>query len=182
MQPEHFPRLRTARFVLRRIGWGDQEQVFAGLSDPEVIRYYGVSYATLEATAAQLRWFEELLATGTGIWWGICRAEEPGTLLGACGFNEWKREHRRAEIGFWLRPAYWKQGVMTEVVPTILRYGFGEMGLHRVEAIVEGENDASAALLRRLGFQYEGTHRECEIKHGRFIDLAWYGLLSDWAY
>jgi ribosomal-protein-alanine N-acetyltransferase len=45
-----FPTLRTERFILRRIGPADKPRVFEGLSHPEVIRYYGVSYGTLEET------------------------------------------------------------------------------------------------------------------------------------
>jgi len=70
--PMRFPELRTPRFLLRRIAPADAEAVFLGLSDPKVIQHYGVSYQTPEEAQFQMRWFEDLLAQGTGIWWAIC--------------------------------------------------------------------------------------------------------------
>ena len=75
--PMRFPELRTPRFLLRRIAPADAEAVFLGLSDPKVIQHYGVSYQTPEEARFQMRWFEDLLAQGTGIWWAIC---EPSSV------------------------------------------------------------------------------------------------------
>jgi ribosomal-protein-alanine N-acetyltransferase len=125
-----FPTLYTARCTLRRIGPADKLRVFEGLSHPEVIRYYGVSYRTLEETQAQLDWYNYLLASETGIWWGICFTSDPGRLIGACGFNEWVQMHNRAETGYWLLPGYWGQGLMRECLSAILRFAFANMRLH----------------------------------------------------
>jgi ribosomal-protein-alanine N-acetyltransferase len=52
------------------------------------------------------------------------------------------------------------------------------MQMHRIEAVVEAENELSSRLLSKLGFAFEGTHLECEIKNGRYIDLSYYALLN----
>lgn len=174
---DSFPEITTPRCTLRNIVSTDQQKVFEGLSHPEVTRYYGVSYDSLEATGAQMTFYQDLLQSGTGIWWAV-RLEDGGGFAGACGFNNWVREHRRAEIGFWLLPAFQGSGLMNESASAILGYGFGVMKLHRVEAIVETGNNKSAALLSKLGFVHEGIRRECEIKGGRFIDLSYYALLE----
>ena len=175
---EKFPELRTGRCLLREILPSDQPKIFEGLSHPEVIRYYGVSYDSLEATSAQMEFSRRLQETGTGTWWAAC-LEGSGDFIGACGLNNLSREHRKAELGFWLLPAYQRQGYMGEIVPQVLDYGFGVMNLHRIEAIVEAGNESSRKLLLALGFGYEGTQRECEIKNGRFIDLEFYALLRN---
>jgi ribosomal-protein-alanine N-acetyltransferase len=173
-----FPTLHTERFTLRRIGPADTPRVFEGLSHPEVIRYYGVSYRTLEETQEQMNWYECLLESRTGRWWAICYAHDPDWLIGACGFNEWHRVHNRAEIGYWLLPDYWGQGVMTECLPAIIGHAFTAMHLHRIVAVVEPPNGQSARLVQKLGFGYEGTLRQCEIKNGAYIDHAYYALLN----
>ncbi|MGP0174262.1 GNAT family N-acetyltransferase [Pseudomonas sp. NCHU5208] len=173
-----FPTLSTRRFQLREIVQEDIRAIFQGLSHPEVIRYYGVSYATLEATQEQMDWYREQWLEGTGIWWGICRAQAPAELLGACGFNDWESRHRRAEMGYWLMPEHWHGGVMRECVEAIVSHGFAAMGLHRIEAMVDTDNVASSALLRGLGFSHEGVRRECEYQDGRYISLDNFGLLS----
>ncbi len=172
-----FPTLHTERFTLRRIGPADKPRVFEGLSHPEVIRYYGVSYQTLEDTQAQLDWYDYLLESQLGIWWGICYADDPDRLIGACGFSEWHRAHNRAEIGYWLLPDHWGQGIMAECLKAIIRYAFSDMHMHRIVAVVESPNHHSALLAQKSGFRYEGTHRQCELKNGAYIDLDFYALL-----
>lgn len=176
MIPQLYPELHTNRFDLTQIVADDRPDVFEGLSHPEVIRYYGVSYATLEATQAQMDWYEDLHATGTGRWWAI-RPRGGRRLIGACGFNNWLQHHRRAELGFWLLPADWRTGVMSEALPVALEHGFSEMNLHRVEAFVETENAASRGMLRKMGFTHEGTMQDCEFKNGRFLSLEVWALI-----
>lgn len=172
------PTLRTPRFLLREIVAGDHDAVFAGLSDPAVIEHYGVSYATRAETRVQMDWFARIAAEQTGRWWAICRPEAPAELLGCCGFNDWSHEHRRIELGYWMRPAHQRRGVMRECLPAVVGHAFDALGVHRIEAVVEPENIASCALLEALGFAREGLRRDCEVKHGRFVSLALYGLLA----
>lgn len=176
-----FPRFTTPRFILREIQQADIEAVYRGLSDPQVIRHYGVSFHSLEATQVQMDWYRELQEQSEGLWWGICLAETPDELIGACGFNDWSIEHRHIELGYWLLPGFWRSGIMVECLPAIIQHAFTAMGVHRVEAVVEPENVASTRVLEKLGFIHEGTRRECELKQGRFLSLASYGLLvTEW--
>ncbi|MEQ8554949.1 MAG: GNAT family N-acetyltransferase [Cyclobacteriaceae bacterium] len=173
-----FPIITTSRCVLRKIVSDDRSKIYEGLSHPDVIRYYGVHFDTLESTQAQMKWYDSLEKAGTGIWWAICSLDST-IFYGASGFNNVSHEHLKAEIGFWLLPAYWGQGIMKEVVPVILSYGFQSMHLHRIEGIVEAENTNSKKLLEKLGFQYEGTMKECELKNGRFISLDIYAMINN---
>ena len=169
---------QTPRLLLRPFSPADLENVFAGLSHPEVIRHYGVSFATQEATQEQLDWYANIEREGTGLWRAIC-AKEGGTFLGAIGLNSIVREHAKGEIGFWLMPEHQGKGYISEALPIILEHGFGAMGLHRIEAEVETENQASAKVLRKLGFAHEGTLRDRERKNGRWISLDVFAKLND---
>lgn len=155
----------------------DLELVFRGLSHPDIIKYYGVSYDSLEATRAQLEFFSDLEKNGTGIWWAICSADNK-KFYGAGGLNGLIHAHQKAEVGFWLMPEYWGKGIMQEAMPLICNYGFRELGLHRIEGIVETENENCKRAMAKLGFVHEGTMRECEIKHGRYISLDIFALLQ----
>lgn len=168
-----FPVLKTERLCLRQFRQEDIDMVLYGLSHPGVIKYYGVHYDSLEATQAQMDWFASLETDRTGIWWAITSVED-GAFFGAGGFNDWSHEHQKAEIGFWLLPEYWGKGVMTEAMPLICDYGFGEMGLHRIEGFVESDNWNCKKALKKLDFKLEGTMIDCEVKNGRFISLDIY--------
>jgi ribosomal-protein-alanine N-acetyltransferase len=173
-----FPTLDTPRFVLRQITQDDLPAVFAGLSDPRVIANYGVSYASAEQTQRQMDWFEEIHATGTGIWWAVCRSMASPALLGAVGLNDISVLHRRGEMGYWLLPEHWRQGIARECVSAMLDYAFGSLRLHRVGAEVDIDNHRSSNLLERLGFHFEGVRRGCELKAGAFLDLKIYSRLA----
>ena len=171
-----FPTLYTNRLLLRQITTDDTEQVFKGLSHPDVTRYYGVSYQTLTATQAQINWYYALFAQQTGIWWGLCHPANL-ELMGACGFSNLSRRHSKAELGFWLLPEYWNQGLMYEAIEACIDFILNEIRLHRLEAYVETPNLASAALLKKLQFQQEGTFRDYEYKNGQYINLAIFARL-----
>jgi ribosomal-protein-alanine N-acetyltransferase len=170
---EPFPVLRQAPVLLRQIKPSDQLAVFQGLSDPRVIRYYGVEYHALTDTQAQMDWYQDLLRKGSGIWWAITTETADG-LIGTCGLYNIQHQHRKAELGYWLLPDYWGRGIMRPALEAVCAYGFEKLNLHRLEAYVETQNAASARLLQKLGFAHEGTLHESEIKHGNFISLDIY--------
>lgn len=173
-----FPTIKTERLLLRQFVDSDLENVYKGLSDPEIIKYYGVSYSTLENTKAQMQFFADLEKQGTGIWWAVCSSDNK-TFYGAGGLNSLSKEHKKAEIGFWLLTEYWGQGIMTEVMPIICDYGFANLNLHRIEGIVETDNLNCKNAMKKLKFKHEGTMRECEIKNGKFISLDIYAKLKN---
>jgi len=172
-----FSPLQTARLLLRPFEATDLENVFRGLSHPEVIKHYGVSYSSLEETKIQMTFFRELEKNKTGKWWAVCAADN-SIFYGGCGLNNWSAEHRKAEIGYWLLPEYWGKGLISEALPLIIEYGFTQFSLHRIEAIVETANHNSKKIMEKTGFQYEGTMRECEFKNGAFISLDMYARLN----
>jgi len=137
-----------------------------------------VSYTSFEAAAEQMKFYDDLLKDDTGIWWAVCFKDQPAGMIGACGFNDVNRQHKKMEIGYWLLPAYFGKGIMTEAVPSIIKYAFSSMDIHRVEAVVETGNDDSTRLLRKLNFIYEGTLADSEIKNDKFISLQYWALLN----
>lgn len=173
-----FPVLHQPPLLLRQIRPGDQIAVFQGLSHPDVIRYYGVEYHSLPDTKAQMDWYRDIRHQGSGIWWAITR-EEVGDLIGTCGLYNIQAQHRKAELGYWLLPHYWGQGMMQATLEAVIAYAFGPLDLHRVEAYVETKNVASARLLQKMGFQHEGTQRDTEIKKGNFISLDIFARLQE---
>ncbi|MFZ6846006.1 GNAT family N-acetyltransferase [Undibacterium sp. RuTC16W] len=174
----HFPELRSQRFVLRQIVQDDIGNIFKGLSHPKVIAYYGISYDSLVATQEQIEWYRHLETEQTGRWWAISPCGIPDQLIGACGLYEWDKDNHNADLGYWLHPDYWRQGVMQECLRAMLAHAFSAGQLHRVEAEVESTNKASSELLLKLGFQLEGCRREVAWKNQRYVDMHYYGLLG----
>lgn len=177
MYSKEFPELKTDQLLLRQFTDSDLKNIFEGLSDPDVNRFYGVSYKTLDDTKKQLEYFRELEQNGTGIWWAICNRQSLA-FYGGGGFNNLSSVHRKAEIGFWVLRKFWGQGIMSEALPLICRYGFEELRLHRIEGVVETANLICKHSIVKLGFTHEGTHRDAERKNGKYISLDVFALIN----
>ena len=178
---EDFPTLKTERLTCRRIKDDDAPALHAIWSDPEVTRYFSLEpFQSIAETRKMMELLNLLSAAGQGIRWAVVRNAD-GTILGTCGFHNYKPEHHRAEMGYELGHPYWGQGFMSEAVGAILRYGFMVAGYNRIEAFVNYGNQRSTRLLERNGFHMDGLLRQYELNRGKFVDQYCYSLLkSDW--
>jgi RimJ/RimL family protein N-acetyltransferase len=75
-----------------------------------------------------------------------------------------------AEIGYWLAQEYWGRGIATEAVVAFTQWGFGALGLRRIWAAVFARNTASARVLEKAGYEYEGRERARYFRDGAFMD------------
>ena len=98
-------------------------------------------------------------------------------LIGAIGLTIDKR-FNRAELGYWVAKEYWNQGYCTEASKVILKYGFHELGLHRIIATHIIRNPASGKVMEKIGMKKEGILREHVIKWDKYEDVVSYGILK----
>jgi RimJ/RimL family protein N-acetyltransferase len=82
-----------------------------------------------------------------------------------------------AELGYWLAEPYWGRRIMTAAVAAIVGYAFENRPLERIEAYVYANNPASARVLKKCGFTFEGRMRRNVIKDGAMLDSLLYALL-----
>jgi len=165
--------LNSPNLFLRPIIDSDIENIFKGLSHPEVIKYYGVNYNSLEATKEQMEWY----AQPSQYWWAICSVDGK-EFYGAGGLNDISKEHKKAEIGLWLLPEYWGQGNMKEAMPLIYNFGFGTLGLHSIEGFVDSRNIGCIKALKRLDFVYSNTLIEYTHEEDILIYFYVYTMLN----
>jgi ribosomal-protein-alanine N-acetyltransferase len=174
--------LETQRLQLRPLMLSDVDFVFQHFSDPEVTRYLLDEAPLQQREEAQqlIEFFTNPQQTSNR--WGLWHKAD-ARLIGTCGYHHWDKQRLRAEIGYDLSPTYWLQGLMAEAVRAALDYGFAQMKLHRVEALVYVGHPRSARVLEKLGFQREGTLRDYFTLNGQFYDHWMYSLLSgEWDY
>ncbi len=169
--------LKTDRFYLTEIIADDQEFIFEGLSNPQVISHYGISFSKFEESVAQMLFYESLENDGTGKWWKIVDSAT-GEKVGAIGHNNYQPRHKKTEIGYWLLPAFWKKGIISEMLPILIAYLQTELEVHRIEALVEEGNEASCNTLQKAGFFCEGTMKDWEIKNDRYINMKLFSLIN----
>ncbi len=85
------------------------------------------------------------------------------------------------EVGYWIRSDEARTGVCTEATARVLRFGFEELGMHRMVLRIAVGNRGSERVAEKLGFTLEGTLRE-EVKVGdTWLDHTVWGLLeTEW--
>ena len=84
-----------------------------------------------------------------------------------------------AEVGYWLGEPFWNRGVATGALQALTEYSFSELGLIRLYATVMEWNPASARVLEKAGYQYEGLLRKSVIKDGEILDQWLYAIVRD---
>ncbi len=174
---EAFPLLETKRLILRQMRPEDAKAIFRIYGDEEVMRYRDVlAFTRLEEAQQFLEEVRARYEQGEGMHWAITLKGED-SLIGSCGYS-WHLGRHFGAIGYDLARLYWKQGIMTEAIGALLRFGFEVRNLHRIEARVRRGNEASMRLLRRLGFQEEGLLRECLFLNNSFYDVKVFSLLK----
>jgi ribosomal-protein-alanine N-acetyltransferase len=175
---EEVPVLTTQHLILRPIVENDVPALYTLFSSEAVMQFMDVErFESISEAAQMVTFFREKMSSGEGLRWAVCYKEN-NELIGTCGYHHISRSNFKAEIGYDLIPAFWGKGIMTQAIHELLKFGFEQMELNRVEAIVDPTNINSYKLLDRLGFQREGFHRQSFFEKGRFIDVYIYSMLS----
>lgn len=178
----NFPILTTPRLRLRAIQDDDAEALFATFSDAETMKFYGHGpQQSRSDTEAWIALTQQRHSTRAGIRWAITLPPED-RVIGSCSFHDFDENFHRVETGYVLNRAYWRQGIMAEAMRAVLHFGFTDLELHRIEAIIDIANEGSKNLLLQLGFTYEGNLRQRYFMDGVFSDEHYFGLLrAEWS-
>lgn len=100
--------------------------------------------------------------------------------IGGIGLQPQSDVHRRtAEIGYWLAEPYWGQGIATKAVQSLTEYAFVSFDLVRIFGGVFEWNPASARVLEKAGYSYEGRFRKSVTKDGKTIDQLVYAIIKE---
>jgi len=165
---------------LRPIDLGDAARYVAWFNDREVTRHLQMRYPL--SLLAEEGWIREQygrpMAYGSGGNYAI--ETKDGVHLGGVGFHYVNSENRKAMLGITIGDKrYWSKGYGTDAMLTLLRFGFDEMNLHRIDLSVDEDNARAIACYRKCGFVEEGRLRHHRYAHGGYRDQLWMGLLRD---
>lgn len=164
-----WPRLiETPRLQLRDMRAGDAQDVFdAYASDPDVLRYLGWRpHQSVEDTRQLISYDIYRWLKGSAWVWGMTlKAPHPdaGRVFGQIelvpmSFPSDEAFHLR--LGYLMARSHWGDGLMKEAVQALLPLAFGQARIWRVDALCDVANEASAAMLTRIGLVREGClHR-----------------------
>lgn len=149
----NLPTLTAPDVVLRPLATSDAEALFAAHSDPETHHYWsGPAHKDIAETRANIA--DTLAMKGAHVW---AITEDGGEALGRIAV--FVLREGVGEIGIILRREATGRGFASKAIRLVEDYAFGELGLHRLAADIDPDNNASLSLFLRAGFQREGLLR-----------------------
>lgn len=170
-------RLVIGDAVIRRFAPGDAEALVRHADDRRVWRHlrdrFPHPYTMTDARA----WLAHAALEDPAVSFAIASGDE---LVGGIGLVLGEDVHRRtAEIGYWIGPALWNRGIATRAVGAFTRWAFERFDLDRIHGDVFEGNDASARVLEKCGYVFEGRLRKSVFKDGRTLDQLVYATVRE---
>ena len=132
--------------------------------------------------------FEERLYQDDGLVFLVCTGPEEAmrtgdadalTRVGEVSIPWVNQPHASGMLMYWADPAHQGEGYITEATALVLDHAFGERRLNKVWAMVIEPNEASQAVLEKLGFHHEGRYRKETWYEGEYVDSHRYAMLAD---
>ena len=165
--------LETTRLILRPPTADDFAAVHAWASNPENVRFMSFGPNSEEDT----KWWLSQAKAGRDF---VCVLKETGAVIGSCGLYPDEAQYS-GNIGWILHMDYWKCGYGTELGGELIRYGFEDMKLGRIEAPCAAVNYGSYRVMERNGMQREALHRKAFWARidKEWVDKAEYAILAE---
>lgn len=175
----NLPRIETDRLILRPLRMSDARDMFAYSKDPEVSRHVlWDPHKTIWDSRRFLMFARKQYRRGFPGSFAM-ELKEGGRMIGTIGFMWVNPDFKSAEVGYSMSRDWWNKGLMTEALQAVLRFGFEELKLNRIEAQHETENPASGRVMAHCGMQFEGILRQRVVNKGCFRDVALYAILKN---
>jgi len=154
------PILQTPRLILREIYEGDWPEILHLRSDETVnaLVKRPLSKSKEDAVAFILK-AEENNEAEKIAWWGIVLPEH-NKVLGTVCLWQFSEDRKEAELGYDLRVEAQGRGYMREAAKAVLEFGFGKLGLLKVEAYTQSNNAASIHMLDHFGFELDSSKKD----------------------
>ncbi|MFC1658948.1 GNAT family N-acetyltransferase [Pseudomonadota bacterium] len=165
-------------YILREQTIDDAESFYKYYTDPKVSKYI-LSYmpVSVEDAKEEVKYWIDYFKHKKGVYWGIAKKDN-NELIGSIGFTHWIKQYNRAELSYDLAKEYWNKGIMTKAIKKVLKFGFEEMGLNRIQCFMIKNNPASERILLKRGFVKEGILRQDRFSKGEYWDVNVYALLK----
>ncbi|MEM7165910.1 MAG: GNAT family protein [Planctomycetota bacterium] len=174
--------IATERLLLQPLETSDATALFGYRSLPEVSQYQSwipndVADAERFIASSTAHPFDTV---GTWFQFGI-RGFESGELLGDLGVHFPDGDRQQIELGITVAPAHQRRGIAGEALVATLRYAFQSLRKHRAYASVDPRNQASMALLQRIGMRQEAHFHQSVWCNGEWADdVIFAALATEW--
>lgn len=165
--------------VLRPREMSDLDRYHAWINDREVTRFLVMRYPF--SLAAEEAWLAQRGSAPMGYSnVGFAIDTKDGVHIGSIDFHRASAEDRAARLGIMIGDkAHWSKGYGTDAMRTLLRFGFEEMNLNRIDLTVDERNARAIACYRKCGFVEEARLRQDRYAEGAYHDTLIMAILRE---
>lgn len=175
-QPQDTLSPRTSRIYIRILESKDRKEVMAANQASVSFHTPWIS-APLTSHAFRAYYQRTRREDHEGI---VCCLKQTDEIIGVFNINSIERgTFQSATLGYYCHAGFTGQGLMTEGLHLVLQYAFKELGLHRVEANIQPDNEASRKLVQRCGFVLEGFSPKFLFINGKWRDHERWAAMDD---
>jgi ribosomal-protein-serine acetyltransferase len=100
-----------------------------------------------------------------------------GSILGGCGLDRFDTANKTCNLGYWVKTDAQCQGTATEAAALLIKFGFEQLKLNRIEIIAEITNVASQRVAEKVGAVREGVMRKRIILRGEARDAVLFAVV-----
>lgn len=175
--------LVDADILVRPLELSDEQSLFEAVREsiPEVSRWLGWCHEgySIDETREFLRSRAEKSQGDEWYSFGVFDRDDGGRFLGGVGLNFINRVHQFGNLGYWVRTSAAGKGVASKASRLVAKFGFEELGLHRIEILAAVPNIASQRVAEKVGAVREGVLRKRLVIRGKPYDAVMFSLVEE---
>jgi ribosomal-protein-alanine N-acetyltransferase len=173
-------RLETDRLILRPFVIEDAEVMYRNwANDPEVTKFLTwPPHESVQVTKDLLEDWISQYKNKEFYHWTIISKENGEEPVGSISVVLKEDEIKMVHIGYCIGKRWWRQGITSEALSTLVKFFFEEVGVNRIELKHDTNNPNSGKVMMKCRLQYEGTHREGALNNQGVCDSAMYAILA----
>lgn len=174
----HIPTIESENIILRKLLVSDADDFFDYAHDRTLTEYLTWSpHPDKEYTVRYLQYVTSRYRTGDFYDWAIVD-KKSGKMIGTCGFTRFDFINNAAEIGYVVNPSFRGRGIASEALGRVIKFGFEELPLNRLECRYIDGNTASRRVMEKNHMTFEGIKREGILVKGLYRDVGTCSLLK----
>lgn len=171
----------TGEIYIRPMTYDDLEDIVRWRNSDEVKKYF--IYRGEFTYENQVEWMKNHVETGEVAQMIICmRASVDGKerKVGCVYIRDIDMKNKKGEYGVFIGEADARgRGVGTKVAKLMLRYGFEELGLHRIYLRAIEGNERAVKSYENAGFVKEGFLRDDVVIDGKYVSVTWMAAINE---
>ena len=171
------PTLECNRLILRRMKCTDAADMYEYAKEECVTEYLLWNpHDSLRYTEQYLKYVQGKYRDGEFYDWAVVLKAE-NKMIGTCGFTSFDTDNNSAEVGYVINPKYRGHEYAVEALTKVIRFGFDELELNRIEAKYIVGNDASLRVMEKCNMSFEGIMRSSMMIKGEYRDIGHCAIL-----